>query len=432
MKIKWYILVSLALALAGCWDNGQPEAAPESSAADKSATGEKPVRNRVVVTVNGRELHSTNLNERVEMLVKVSTIANPKMTLSDIPKLRKRLRTALPKMFVREVAFEEFVKSENIKIDEAAIEKAKKKFLSGFGGRMTYDNLRRKVGSLAAVMDDFVRIQAMEDAVRQRILEKNPPNLPPNYAAEQIKRIKAYNAEMALTNAAVYARATNAWEKLKAKENFKLVARQFSEVPREAKEGGDWGTLGLQQLEPDEDLVKWVQKLRPGQFSPPIEGDNGLMILKVNSKKGDDYALSRIYFRLPMFQELVDEETLVKRKRQQHEQAVLAREISAIVKAADVVKPKTKKKAHNKKNKAKKKGDKAVDSGKKLRSKEAAKKNGTANKSAEVKKPKVAAPKKVSAPKVDKPKAAVPKADKPNTKADLKGKVKKTDSTKTK
>ena len=416
MKIKWYILLSLAFALAGCWDNSEPETAPASSAADKPAKDEKPVRNRVVVTVNGRELHSTNLNERVEMLVKVSTIANPKMTLSDIPKLRKRLRSALPKMFVREVVFEEFARSEKIKVDKAAIEKAKKKFLSGFGGRMTYDNLRRKVGSFAAAMDEFVRIQAMEDAVRQRILEKNPANLPPDYAKEQIKRIKAYNAEMALTNAAVYARATNAWEKLKAKENFKLVARQFSEVPREAKEGGDWGTLGLQQLEPDEDLVKWAQKLQPGQFSPPIEGDNGLMILKVNSKKGDDYALSRIYFRLPMFQELVDEDTLLKRKLQQHEQQVLAREIAALVKAADVVKPKSKKKAHKKDKVKKKKGDKAVDSGKQSRSKETAKKTETAKKSAEVAKP------KVEKPKVDKPKA----------KADLKDKVKKTDSKKTK
>ena len=222
---------------------------------------------------------------------------------------------------------------------------------------MTYDNLRRKVGSLAAVLDDFLRVQATEIAVRQRILEKNPLTLPPNYANEQIKRIKAYNAAMSLTNALVFARATNVWEKLKAGADFKQIARQFSEVPREAEDGGDWGSLGLQQLEPDEELVKWAQELRPGEFSPPIEGDNGLMILRVDSKKGDDFKLSRVYFRLPMFQELVGEEELLKMKRRQHEQAVLGREIMALVKAAKVVKPKSKKKA--KKGKTKKK---AVDS----------------------------------------------------------------------
>lgn len=423
--MKRLIIVLAVLALAGCSDSNQADVAPASSPADKSATGEKSVRDRVVVTVNGRELHLTNLNERVEMLVKVSTIANPKMALSDIPKLRKRLRAALPKMFVREVAFEEFVKNEKIKIDEAAIEKAKKTFLSGFGGRMTYDSLRRKVGSLAAAMDEFVRIQATELAVRQRIIEKNPMNLPANYAKEQIERSKAYNAEMALTNALVFARATNVWEKLKAGADFKQAAHQFSEVPREAEDGGDWGTLGLQQLEPDEDLVNWAQKLQPGEFSPPIEGDNGLMILKMDSKKGEDYKLSRIYFKLPMFRDIVDEDTLVKMKQQQHERTVLAREITALVKAAKVVKPKSNKKAR-KGNKTKKKGDKAVDSGKKLRSKEAPKKNGAANKSAEVKKPKVASP------KVEKPKVAAPKVDKPKVKADLERTEKKTDNKKAK
>ena len=347
MKTRWHILALLALALAGCSDNSQPVVQP---AAEKSATngvdkatGEKPVRSRVVISVNGRELQSTNLNERVEMLVKVSTIANPRMTLGDMPKLRGRLRASLPKMFVREVVFDEFARSEKLNVDKAAVEKAKKNLLSSFGGRMTYDGLRRKMGPLSAALDDFVRVQATDIAVCQHILEKNPLNLPPNYAAEQIKRIKAYNAEMALTNAAVYARATNAWEKLKSGEDFKQVARQFSEVPREAKEGGDWGTLGLQQLEPDEALAAWAQKLPPGGFSPPIEGDNGLMILKVDSKKGDDYKLSRIYFRLPMFQELVGEKELVQMKRQQHEQMVLGREIAALVKAAKVVKPKKKK-----------------------------------------------------------------------------------------
>ena len=357
MMARFHILALLALVLAGCSDNSQPAAEP---AGDKKtdkvageAAGEKPVRSRVVISVNGRELLSTNLDERVEMLVKVSTIANPNMALSDIPKLRKRLRSSLQNMFVREVVFDDFAKAENIKVDKESVEKAKKGLLAGFRGRMTYEGLRRKVGPLAAALDDFVRVQATEVAVRQHILAKNPLNLPPNYAEEQIKRIKAYNAEMAITNAAVYARATNAWEKLKAGADFREIARQFSEVAREAKEGGDWGTLGFQQLEPDEDLAAWVQKLQPGGFSPPIEGDNGLMILRVDSKKGDDYKLSRVYFRLPMFQELVGEKELLNMKRQQHEQAVLRKEIGELLKTAKVVRPKSKKKAKKAKSKKK-------------------------------------------------------------------------------
>ena len=359
MKTTRYILMLLAFALAGCSDDSQPVAAPP---AEKAPAGDKPVRDRVVITVNGRELHSTNLNEKVELFVKVGSLANPSMTLSDVGKLRRQVRGMLPKMFVREVVFDEFAQKEKLKVSKDLVEKAKNSLLSGFRGkRPTYESVRRKVGPHAGLLDEFVRVQATELAVRQHILEKNPLNLPANYAEEQIKRIKAYNAEMALTNAVVYARATNAWEKLKTGADFKEVARQFSDVPREAKEGGDWGTLGFQQLEPDEELASWAQKLQPGEFSPPIEGDNGLMILKVDSKKGDDYALSRVYFRLPMFQEVVGEEELVKKKRQQHEQAVLGKEIKALVDSAKVIKPKKKVKKL-KKGKSSKNDVKAVDS----------------------------------------------------------------------
>ena len=355
MKARFYIPALLALVLSGCSDgNRSADASAGATNGVGKVAGEKPVRDRLVISVNGRELRSTNLEERVEMFVKVSTIANPKMTLAEVPKLRSRLRKSLPKLFVREVVFEKFAASEKIKVGKTMIEKARKDLLSSFKGRMTYDNLRRKVGESAAALDDFVRVQATELAVRQRILDKNPLELPPNYAAEQIKRIKAYNAEMAVSNAVVYARATNAWEKLKAGADFRQVAREFSEVPREAEEGGDWGTLGLQQLEPDEALAEWAQKLQPGGFSPPIEGDNGLMILRVDSRKGDDYKLSRVYFRLPMFQELVGEKELLRLKRAQHEQAVLSREIAALVKAAKVVDPKKKKKVKKAKGKARK------------------------------------------------------------------------------
>ena len=342
MKKKLYIFAMLAAALAGCSDNSQTPAV----SADNKETAKKPAKNRVVITVNGRELRQTNLAERVEMFVKVSTLANPNMTLNEVQRLRKKIRAIMPKMFKREVVLEDFLKSEKLTVAPETLEKAKKGIVASFRGRLTYDGLRRKVGpALAGILDGFAASQATEITVRRRILEKNPLELAPDYAEKQLALIAKYNAEMALTNAIVYARATNTWEKLKSGADFRAVAREFSEVPREAREGGDWGTLGLQQLEPDEDLAKWAQQLQPGEFSPPIEGDNGLMILRVDSKKGEDYALSRIYFRLPMFKEVVSKEELLKLKKQQHDRAVLDKEIKALLKSADVERPKKRKKA---------------------------------------------------------------------------------------
>lgn len=374
MRLRIISLASLvALALIGCSEDSRRD-----GASTEKPLQEKPASNRVVITVNGRALHQNSLNERVEVMVQVATIANSNMKLSDVARLRRKLRSTLPKMFVREVAFDEFAKANKIKVDEAAVDKARKSLMAALGDRKPrkYESLRRKVGPLATVLDGMVQTQATEGAVRQHILAKNPLQLPPNYVADQMARIKAYNAEMSLTNALVFAKATNVWEKLKAGADFKQMAKQFSDVPKEAEEGGEWGTLGLQQLEPDEDLVNWAQKLQPGEFSPPIDGDNGLMILKMDSKKGEDYALSRIYFRLPMFREEVSEEELLKLKRQQHERTVLQKELNAIVESVEVVKPK--KKRHNKKKREKlrKSGEKTVEKVLPLRSESVKRENG--------------------------------------------------------
>ena len=372
--MRFWLLALLILVLAGCSDDNREVATPPADA----PLQEKPVRNRVVITANGREFWQTNLNERIELMVKVATIANPNMKLSDIARLRKRLRLTLPKVFVREVAFDEFVKANKIKVEELAVDRARKSLMAAMGDRKPpkYDSIRRKVGPLAVVLDGMVQAQATESAVRQHILAKNPLVLPPNYVADQMARIKAYNAEMSLTNALVFARATNVWEKLKAGADFKQMAKQFSEVPREAQDGGEWGNLGLQQLEPDEDLVNWAQKLQPGEFSPPIEGDNGLMILRMDSKKGEDYGLSRIYFRLPMFQDVVSEEELLKLKRQQHERAVLQKELNAIVESVEVEKPKKKRHIKKKREKMRKGGKKTVEKVLPSRSESVKKENG--------------------------------------------------------
>ncbi|MCC7174376.1 MAG: peptidylprolyl isomerase [Bryobacterales bacterium] len=74
--------------------------------------------------------------------------------------------------------------------------------------------------------------------------------------------------------------------RLKAGEDFTMVAQSFSEDPESAPNGGDLGFIPESALEKaNVELRKMVMQLAPGQFSPVIRTAEGYRILKVISKE---------------------------------------------------------------------------------------------------------------------------------------------------
>lgn len=322
----------IALTVAGCSDGQQGGGATAKKAAAKDVE---------LISVNGRKLMKSALRERVGFMVKMNALMRPKMTEQETQRLTKMLNAGSRKVFIREVVLSDYLKSENIELSEAAIEKERSRLLSKLRMKKgKYGDLRKKVRPYETELDEYVRARACEVVARAHILEVNPTNLPPNWAAEQLERVKAYNERMALTNALVHARATNVWEQLKSGGDFKELARRYTEVSMEAKDGGEWGQLELRQLEPDDELVEWAKKLKVGEFSPPIHGDNGLMILRIDEMKGEDFMFSRIFFRLPMFVEVQSPESMEKRKRQMLREETFNRVYKGLVKKAKIVRPK--------------------------------------------------------------------------------------------
>lgn len=340
--MRFCVLVLLAIFIAGC--------SKEEPKVEAVSLNQKQKTSKVLITVNGRKLTRANLDSRTELMVKMSTMLNPKISISDIDKLRKKLRGAYLQSFVREVVLDDYLKAKGLQADEKALEEARQAILAAFRkrGKLKYGDLKRKLGPQSAQLDEYVATSAVDIMACRTILSENATNLPPNWAAEQLRKIKAYNARMVLTNAQAFAQATNVWKKLQGGADFKETAKAFSQLPQEAKDGGEWGVISYQQLEPDEEVAEWSQKLAVGEFSPPIEGDNGVMILRLDAKKGDDYTLSRIYFKLAMLYEEIDEKELEKKKIEKDRQDILVRVIGRLMKDAKVVRAKKKTKVPKK------------------------------------------------------------------------------------
>jgi len=64
-------------------------------------------------------------------------------------------------------------------------------------------------------------------------------------------------------------------EKLKAGESFEVLAAKYSESPA-ASDGGNLGTFGFDALSPQ--LQKAIGKIKPGEFTPVIDTDQGYQI----------------------------------------------------------------------------------------------------------------------------------------------------------
>lgn len=71
-------------------------------------------------------------------------------------------------------------------------------------------------------------------------------------------------------------------EKLKSKQPFSMLAHTLSHAPSSAR-GGDIGWIPYDML--DNDTLEIVEKLKPGQVTPPIKTENGYKIILLIDRK---------------------------------------------------------------------------------------------------------------------------------------------------
>ena len=102
-------------------------------------------------------------------------------------------------------------------------------------------------------------------------------------------------------DAKAHEKAEAAWKRLKAGEAWEKVASACSEdklVDEENAEfASDWATVGIDGFGYPE-LAKALLTLEVGQFSRPVETEEGLMIVKVMELAGENKTLGRILFRM--------------------------------------------------------------------------------------------------------------------------------------
>ena len=319
------ILAVLALLLFGC-SKEQPKEV-------QSKVG-------VLLSVGGRELTVSNLNDKIEMMVRIRSLADKPPSKKELKDWKATLKTTYPDVFIMQAVIADYAREKGISIDKATTAYYQKKAVRRLNSKKikNYKQLRKKLGSFAKVLDERIVEEALLNEVRKHIAHANPTNFPPDYVKARCQERKDYNARMVLTNAVIYARATNVWEQLKSGADFGELAQKYTEIESEAKDKGELGVIGLQQIQDEPKFAQVLRDLKVGEFSAPVEADNGVSIIRMDSKnvEKDEYGFSRIYFRLPMLAKVFDEKEMEKRLQKEYNERIVGEKIEQMVRSAKV------------------------------------------------------------------------------------------------
>ena len=265
-----------------------------------------PEEHAFLVSIEGRELTLADIEAQVALMAELRLKCAPNLPASELAKFKASLARSYPALFEREALIAAYAEREGIAVAPERLARFKTQAVRNVripkSRFKDWDGLCGALGErLAKGVEARVCAEALEDEVKARLVAANPTNLPPDFAETRLARIRAFNRDMDATNALIHARANEAWEKLKAGAEFGDVAAEYSDLPEERKDRGEWANLDWKQVAEDKNLAIWAKKLNPGEFSPPIEADNGLMIMRLDRKDEKDCVMSRIYFCLPMF-----------------------------------------------------------------------------------------------------------------------------------
>jgi peptidyl-prolyl cis-trans isomerase SurA len=128
----------------------------------------------------------------------------------------------------------------------------------------------------------------------------------PDPNVHNLKNDKAHSEEQAQN------KIQQLYERVRRGEDFSMLAKNFSEDPASAQNGGDLGFIAESTLDKaNVDLRKMIVALQPGQTTKPIHTEEGYRILKVITKEpAGQRALSD-----PNVQQTI-RETLLNRKDQ--------------------------------------------------------------------------------------------------------------------
>lgn len=312
-------MVSAGIFLCGCARDAAEQEAVVASAAGR------------VLTVREVEARANN----VALL-----IAHRDGSTNRAARIRELYRSGYAKHWVEDAALATAAEAAKVAPTEAQLETARQNAWANFKakGDRGYSDLLAIPGFDREFWEAEVRGAALRSAMKDYWVANFLPEAPAGYAEGVIGQILARNAELAVTNRLQYAKATNVWQKIVGGGDFVTVAKAETELPDEIEDDCEWAVLDDRFLAEEPALRAWVKAAKPGDVSPPLAADGGVLIVRFDRLEEEDcVALSRVYIRLADVRPPARKAEIEAEWRRREGDALFARKLAELVSAAKPV-----------------------------------------------------------------------------------------------
>ena len=307
-------LVSLvSLALSGCREDASDAATEPVSATSGTvyaATSAVESASPTVVRIDGRALTKRDVlrNGKAMLTLNMNKMRRTKVGRKDWDYLVRYCADAAEREIGR-AAVRRYIKDRGLTPDSNTVARLTRAFERRYGVKSkklrrwhTVDDLKYMLGKNGFRVDAEIRDRIDYATATNDMLKTRPVVVTDDQVRARLQEIADYNARALATNAVVFALATNVWRQIAGKEiSFEDAAKRYSEDEYIA-DGCAWGLFTKDQLAGEAALMRVLPSLKVGDVTPPVESDGGLAILRLDeSDTPENVALSRVFFRLPMY-----------------------------------------------------------------------------------------------------------------------------------
>ncbi len=348
-----FLSLSLSLCFLGCEKSAAPT--PDKHDHDKrpSVRYDTLAPTSTLMTVNGVALTKAELETTCEIQTALASLSNKKITVEDVKKMQDRIRQGSLRRFLMRTALLGEAARRNLAVapDELTT------FCETFATNVTRRNKRMNFAQIksrlspqqALVLEADLKNDCLYQKIYKLLKEESHVDVTAEEASRRYQQLLRYNDKARKAEAEIYQKATNTWQRLNKGENFETLVKSFAGQAPRIDADMEWGTFQLNFFRKDDPKIYNLLKImRVGQYTPPVEGNGGLIIVRLNhisppeeadDPNGDYYQLAKIFFQLPEIFDIADEASLQKRLIQELSDEKLERKLLDIQLAAKVDHP---------------------------------------------------------------------------------------------